>query len=219
VRSGLARGLRLEIDPRDEKYYWSGAYEPSVQQALGENIMTGAVCWDIGAHIGFFALLASRLVGPTGLVHAFEPVHENRQRLVRNLALNRATNLYIHGCAVGEHIGTAALRRHERSSMWSVVAVGDGGPPIKIVTLDSLLRQLGPPQLVKIDVEGMEVEVLRGGRMLLGEIEPVLVVEYSAPQGIAEGQRVLDNYIARALTSSHWLYTPRSQSRRASTHR
>jgi FkbM family methyltransferase len=208
VRSGPARGVRLEIDPRREKFYWSGAYEPSVQRAFVEVLTTGAVCWDIGAHIGFFALLASRLVGSSGHVHALEPMPANRQRLMRNLSLNDVENVSVHDFALSSDSGNALLRSNQSSSTWSLIEGGDDGVSVPVSTLDALLDELAAPDLVKIDVEGAEVDVLRGGRRLLIESRPRLIVEYSSETSVEAARGLFDGYETTALTAGHLLHIP-----------
>ena len=68
VRSGPARGLRLLIEPKTEKFYWTGAHEVAVQQTIADLLKPGMTFWDVGAHIGFFSLLASRRVGARSAV-------------------------------------------------------------------------------------------------------------------------------------------------------
>jgi len=81
VRSGGAHGISLLIDAQKEKFLWTGLHEPAVQRALAEQLRPGMTFWDVGAHVGFFTVLAARLVGEGGHVHAFEPVEENQRRL------------------------------------------------------------------------------------------------------------------------------------------
>ncbi len=73
VLSGPAKGLRLVIDPRNEKSFWTGAHEPETLSVMAQFLRPGSVFWDVGSHIGMHALFASRCVGPDGHVHAFEP--------------------------------------------------------------------------------------------------------------------------------------------------
>jgi hypothetical protein len=107
VRGGRAEDLRLVIDPQSEKFLWSGIHEPHVDEVLARELKTGMRFWDVGAHVGYFALQASRLVGPDGLVVAFEPIEENAARLRRNVDLNSAAHVVV----IGEGWRRAAERR------------------------------------------------------------------------------------------------------------
>lgn len=85
VLSGRARGARLELDLAREKAYWTGTYEPEVQDFLAGVLTPGAVFYDVGGHIGFFSVLAARLGAH---VVTFEPLPGNVSRIRRNAALN-----------------------------------------------------------------------------------------------------------------------------------
>jgi FkbM family methyltransferase len=206
VRSGPARGLRLQIDARREKYYWTGSYERAVQDTFAAVIRLGDVVWDVGAHIGFFSLLASRLVGPNGRVHAFEPVAANRARLLASLALNSATNVTVHDCALSDTSGEGILFPRGASSTWTMVERGESkGTPIRCKTLDELVASGPPPTLVKIDAEGAEVDVLRGGLELTAKQHPKLLVEFHDEQLLAAGRELLPGYDFRPVDVNHWL--------------
>jgi FkbM family methyltransferase len=207
VRSGAAKGIRLLIYPRHEKYYWSGTHEEAVQQAVVDILKPGATFWDIGAHIGFFSLLASRLVGDAGRVHAFEPMTENRQRLLTAVELNQGNNLTVHAVAVAGASGEAVLHAHPSTTMWTLVPErGEtAGITVPCSTLDELAQSLESPDLIKIDVEGAEVSVLRGGWGFLQRARPHVIVEFSDPALLAEARSLLPFYTFSPLSSTHWV--------------
>ena len=206
VRSGPARGLRLVVLPRREKYYWTGAYETGVQEAFVRLLRPGLTVWDIGAHIGFFTLLAARIVGPDGTVHAFEPMSANRERLLAGVSLNAAANVVVHEQAVSAVAGKAELHAHEHTTMWSLRDTGRVGEAVECVTLDLLADELGAPHVIKIDVERAEIDVLRGGaRVLHGEARPALLVELTDERALAEARALLPEYAFEALGGNHWL--------------
>src|SRR5574337_1007915 len=66
VEGGVGRGLKLRLNPRYDEHYWHGACEEDTQAILVKYLQPGAVVYDVGANIGFFALIAARLVGPEG---------------------------------------------------------------------------------------------------------------------------------------------------------
>lgn len=204
VRSGPGQGLRFPIYPRTEKFYWTGAYERPVQDALARLLEPGMTFWDVGAHIGWISLLAARLVGEGGRVHAFEPLAENRARLAEAIELNSAGNVAVHAVAVAGESGEGLLRAHASTSMWSLGSGGEGVPtPCR--TLDELAAELGPPDVLKLDVEGVEVEALRGGRELLAGRHPVLLVEFSSDELLAQARALLSRYRFEQLARHHWL--------------
>jgi FkbM family methyltransferase len=210
VRAGVGRGLRLPILPQTEKYYWTGLHELHVQEALQRELQPDAVFWDVGAHIGFTSLIASRLVGPYGRVEAFEPFPPNLQRLAGAIALNGFTNVTVHAQAITDKDGAAQFHLHESSLQGSLVEHPSAAAiEVKCETLDTVARRLPPPDLVKVDAEGAELDVLRGGRQLLMTIRPCLIVEFTTPHLLDQALRHLLSYDAAHLGKNHWLLRPR----------
>jgi len=198
------------INPRVEKYYWTGTYELGVQEQLTELLRVGCTFWDVGAHVGFFTLLASRFVGESGHVHAFEPLEANRARLQMALELNDARNVTVHDCAVAADSGERTLHSHEASTMWTLVPeMGrPDGVTVECRELDELAHDFGPPDVLKIDVEGAEVDALRGGVELFKGRRPALLVEFSDDAARAEARELLPAYTFRRLGDWQWLLSP-----------
>ena len=163
-----------------------GIYEPNVIGALQEHLRVGDTCLDVGGHVGYLTLLMARLVGPAGRVVAFEPVPETFEALRENVRLNHLENVGLECTAVGENEGMISLfcdAAQELSWTPSVSAYSVPGNQIKrisvpVLSLDRFLESSSlRPNLVKIDVEGAELEVLRGARKMLLEVRPVVLVE------------------------------------------
>jgi FkbM family methyltransferase len=185
VAHGQAAGLK--IDPSGANAgYALGTTESRVQDVFAANIKPGAVVWDVGANIGFFSLIASRLVGE-GEVVAFEPLPVNLKALARNLELNAITNVRVVEVALGERSGTAELQLLD-SQTWAKLdtsadtafqqeAVASAHIEVGLSTLDAQLLELSPPDLVKIDIEGAEVAALRGAGTLLSKHRPTILCE------------------------------------------
>lgn len=208
VRAGAMRGTRLRIDPRNEKFYWTGLYEVGVQEAFVSALRSGATVWDVGAHIGFFTALAARSVGPGGRVHAFEPMRANRMRLLETIELNGLEEVDVHPTAVAGEAGTRPFYAHSSTSMWSLVERnGASWIEVPCVTLDDLLADgsLGIPALVKIDAEGAELDILRGGQRLVTETSAVLVIEFTDDEAVREARRLLPHHTLEPLSDRHWL--------------
>ena len=207
VRSGLGKGLRLLIYPRSEKYYWSGTHETAVQQAVASILRPGMRFWDVGAHIGFFTLLGSRFVGDSGQVHSFEPMPRNRQRLAASIGMNDLENITVHDVALSATGGEAVLHAHKSSTMWTLMRERgeEQGLCVRCCTLDELARSVAPPHLIKVDVEGAEVDVLRGGLGLLSSARPRLIIEFSDDTLLAEARSLLPSYTFERLAAHHWL--------------
>lgn len=183
IRSGPAKGLRFYGG--DTVGYQLGISEPLVQQALVKYLKAGDVLYDVGAHAGFMALLGGRIVGSAGAVIAFDPITDNLALLVRNVAVNHdALRCEFHplALALSDQDGKAMMVAGERTITASLSDSGDH--EVETARLDSV-SHLRPPSLVKIDVEGAEIEVLAGARRTLAEHLPVVVVEI---HGDREGQ-------------------------------
>jgi FkbM family methyltransferase len=146
-------------------------YEPAVAARIRALLSLGMVFCDVGANLGVFSLLASRLVGDSGRVLAFEPVPANYEVLKRNVELNGCTNVRIVTKAVSDQPGTATIHLSEFCGCHSLLPhpAKETGTILSIeaVRLDSLpeLRRI---DLLKIDTEGTELQVLQS----LGPIRP-----------------------------------------------
>jgi FkbM family methyltransferase len=162
-----------------------GTYEPEVAALLRREITPGTLCIDIGAHIGYNALLMARLTGRNGKVIAFEPVPENFQMLQKNVTVNGLTNVQLEPLAVDDGEGSLRLtmRSDEEYTMTASTAgyaVDEQRSVIEVPTLslDEYLARLGmAPDLLQIDVEGAELSVLHGAEVTLLKVRPKLLVE------------------------------------------
>ena len=198
VVAGPLAGTRLLVYPRNELSFTSGLWEFWVQDALLANLQSGDRAWDIGAYIGYFSLLMRRQCGP-GKVFALEPDPWNRARMERILEMNGIDGIEVIPEAAGARDGFAKLTRYANHP--AMTDVGDAGNlTVPIVTLDSLLEQLGPPRLIKMDVEGAEAEILRASPRMVGEVRPAWVLELHEKAG-EEAVRILSaaGYRVRAL--------------------
>ena len=144
----------------------------------------GMAAIDVGANHGVYALTLARLAGPDGLVVAVEPGVEVAGRLERGIARNRVGCQLVRA-AVADDVGTGTLHHRGGCELASLVAA-EGGPGerVAVTTLDTLWRQLGEPPVdfLKLDVEGLELEALRGGARLLAQAAPLVMLEISGDQ-------------------------------------
>src|SRR5579862_918889 len=100
VPAGPAEGLWLKVEPYLEARYLAGIPEPAALAAIVKHLMTGGCFYDVGAHIGFYSLLAARLVGEAGRVAAFEPDPANFEPLKENTSRNMFSQIEVIGAAV-----------------------------------------------------------------------------------------------------------------------
>jgi FkbM family methyltransferase len=188
IMRGPMAGVRINLGGSFLRYL-TGDAEPEVQQALAELIKPGQTVYDVGANIGFFTILCSRLVGPNGKVYAFEPIPENLATLRHNIALNGLTNVVVVEKALSSSTGTAGMFVSPWSAFHSLNVDGaskqdNHGPEageimVETVTLDEFVSAAGvpAPDLIKIDVEGAELIVVEGMAHVLESVQPLLLVE------------------------------------------
>ncbi|HTZ87178.1 MAG TPA: FkbM family methyltransferase [Solirubrobacteraceae bacterium] len=188
VMRGRIAGARINLGGSFLRYL-TGDAEPEVQEALAALIEPGQTVYDVGANIGFFTMLCSRLVGPQGRVYAFEPIPQNLATLRHNVALNDLANVTIVEQALSSSTGTAEMFISPWSAFHSLNVEGaskqdNHGPEagqitVQTVTLDEFLKGEGvrAPDLLKIDVEGAELIVLEGAGETLRSRKPLLLCE------------------------------------------
>ena len=152
---------------------FAGTYEPEQTGWFTKLIKPGDVVLDVGAHVGYYTLLASRLTGPSGCVISFEPDPGNHRHLCSHVRLNRAANVEVVRSAVGDQSGTARFRKGTGSGTGHLAGSGDLEVPV--LRLDDFLETRDVhPGFLKIDTEGAEGLVLRGSRLLLERDRPVI---------------------------------------------
>lgn len=160
----------VHVDPRDhlmrKELGLYGAYEPFQVDVFRSVVAPGDVVIDAGAHVGLYTLWASRAVGRSGRIVAFEPDPDNRRLLERNLAVNRVENVDVVPRALTDRRGEAELYQNptNRANLslrnpWGF----EESVPVETTTLaDHFASRQRSPAVVKLDVEGAELLVLEG---------------------------------------------------------
>lgn len=180
VTDGPAEGMWMELNPRTGHSYLLGNSEPAVQRLLAEWLHPGMVFYDLGANIGLYSLLGARMVGPAGRVFSFEPDFEVAKRLRANIARNSLSNVTVVEAGIWSQSGEANFEGADLSSPdhgTGRFIAGGQGTPIRCVRLDDFIQKSPPPQVIKCDVEGAEIEVLRGAELLLKRHRPRILCE------------------------------------------
>ena len=213
VRVPWHEGLQLDLvlgNDQSRCLYVCGSYEPNEFDFLARVLAPGMTVLDVGANEGFYSLYCARRVGDRGLVVAVEPSPRERARLERNVALNGLPNVRIEPRALAARAGRAVLRiaNAEHNGQNSLGAFGHasvtlaGQVEVELQTLDALVQGQGLRRvdLLKIDVEGAELAVLRGAEQVLAASRPLILFELfdAALRGQgASAQEVLDFLAAR----------------------
>lgn len=175
-------------DSIDRSLYVQGIYEAGTLHIIKTCLRQGDIFLDVGANIGLMSLLGARQVKDTGVVYAFEPEPDTFNLLQQNIAINEVQNIRAMNFGLGARQGVEVIYRNclDNRGMASFVksSVGaEGGVEVPVWTLDTFLAEegIGSVRMMKIDVEGWELEVLKGAQVLLSQSEaPMLCVEYNS---------------------------------------
>ena len=171
ILQGTLRGKKWVVGSSNHGC-WLGSYEYEKQRLFERTVKEGFTVFDVGAHVGFYTLLASALVGATGKVFAFEPLPRNLRYLREHLRRNHVVNVSVVEAAVSDRSGFAFF---EEGKGHSTGHLAPGGRlRVRTVTLDELVFQDGlpPPNCIKIDIEGAEMLALTGAQSLLSNYRP-----------------------------------------------
>jgi len=163
-----------------------GRYEPRTTQLFEEIVKPGMVVVDVGAHVGYYSLLAARHVGDTGIVYSFEPEPQNYAQLVNNISLNGYNNVRPVNYGLGRTTGPSVLYLtsldNGRHSIYRVKTGIQSEIAIETTTLDIFLESEQWPHVdvIKIDVEGAEADVLNGmKKSLLRSSDLQIIIEFN----------------------------------------
>ncbi len=180
ILRGRGRGTRWITGSSTHGAWW-GSYERDMRRLIEASVTPGSVVFDIGAHVGLYTLLASRLVGPGGTVVAFEPLPRNLRYLREHLRINRIGNVRVIDAAVSDRAGTSLFDQGHDS--FSGHMSPDGSLRVRTVGIDALIARgdVPIPDYIKIDVEGAERLVIDGARSTLATARPTLFLSVHGP--------------------------------------
>lgn len=175
----------------------AGRLEPGTLRVACTLAQEGGLAVDVGAHVGTFTVPLARRVGPGGLVVAAEPTPRTAGALRRTLALNGLQDrVALHECAVGGGEGRARLHVAAVGSHNSLLPLGDEGVgevEVAVRPLDALVPAGRAASVIKVDAEGMELEVLQGAGRVLAESPRVgLIAEFGPSHLVRTGAAIAD---------------------------
>lgn len=166
----------------DGSIFLKGVFEPEYLELFKNNLDTGNTFIDIGANIGHHSLFASKVVGDNGKVIAFEPLKDIYNQFQESINKNNFKNitLYNKGCGSKEEILTI-YSTNKNIGGSSVIPSPDKreNGKIEIIVPDNILENEKRVDFIKIDVEGYELEVLKGLKNTIQKFHPKIFLEYS----------------------------------------
>lgn len=181
-----AQGIKLWVDPASnfgKRVLRDGNYEADLTAAFGKLLQPGQTFVDVGANEGWFSMLAAKLTGASGQVLACEPQERLWPAILKNAALNGFTNVQLLPFAVGRERGRGEINLYPSVNTGSSHISGtkrrwEKTQPIEVVPLSAVLDGFGGKvDLMKIDVEGFELQALQGAAEHLGSTIRNIVVE------------------------------------------
>lgn len=180
----------------------NGCYEKETVELINHLLEPGMVVIDAGAHIGQYTILFSKLVTTTGRVYSFEPDPDTFIQLLENIEINNANNVVVNNFALSDLAGTGTLfisdssRIPGGSSLKPQKGFDGGKVDVKIITLDEYAKNIGLNRLdlIKADIEGAELLLLKGGEGLINKFKPLIIMELSSHLTLPFGYKKEDVY-------------------------
>ncbi|KKQ77586.1 MAG: Methyltransferase FkbM family [Parcubacteria group bacterium GW2011_GWC1_38_6] len=176
------------IDPKngrvDNFIFINRVWDEMISDVLLDNLYPGGTFIDVGANIGYFSLLASRLVGGNGTVQAFEPVKQLSTQFSTSIRKNNFDNIYLHRYACGSETREMDIMVNKQNVGGSSLIeaknpLGSIHERIQIRKMDDMLKNIQHIDMIKIDVEGYEFEVLKGAENLIKKHKPKIIFEFN----------------------------------------
>ncbi|HJT23890.1 MAG TPA: FkbM family methyltransferase, partial [bacterium] len=204
-KSVMVQGHRMWLDDKDTlELAVHEVYEPVETGLLKEHLKPGQVFVDIGANIGYYTLLATRIVGPKGKVYAFEPDPTNFTLLQKNISTNGYTNVVAVNKALSNKAGTAKLYINPSNrGDHRIYDSHDGRPSVEIAmtTVDEYFKKLDKKvHFIKMDIQGAEAAALAGMKGLIRKNKGLKLVTEFSPGALkafgADPQRYLKDLAA-----------------------
>jgi FkbM family methyltransferase len=200
--------LKIELIPSEmtnQAMFLYGTFEISETRLVQSLLRPGMTFIDVGANIGYYTLMAARLVGATGAVHSFEPHAPMRRKLEENVRRNGFDNVVLHPEALAQETGEVAFyaTAWDANQGISSILPGDGRTAVRKVpslSLNDFMASLGPRRvdLIKMDIEGAEIFAIQGGRRALARSDaPPLIFEAAELAPVAQELRALGYQIRR----------------------
>lgn len=212
IEAGAGKDLWMKLNPLTGQGFVRGTGERGVQDFFVENLKPGMVVYDLGSNCGYFSLIAARCVGAQGKVFSFEPEPALAARVRNNMQRNGFQHSTVVEAAVWRETGTVSFASSDKSDSpdqgtGQITSSAETGKTksVRAIALDDYVKTASPPDFIKCDVEGAEVEAFRGAVQLLAANHPAIVCEiHSDENGRAVRQDLARlGYTIRDLDENH----------------
>lgn len=154
--------------------------EPYLTSWWQDNVGSAKSVLDIGANIGYYTLQAAKLMKNEGIIYAIEPIPDNVKLLCKNIALNKFNNISVHQLAIGDKNGKAEIFCHDFRNYASILPskwqTYSKTMTIPISTMDNFLKDKAIPDIIRMDVEGYELHILRGAKDTLASNHNIKII-------------------------------------------
>ena len=148
-----------------------GRYELEHEAMLVELLNSSSVFWDVGSHVGWYSLMASKEI--SGKIYSFEPNPENFDYLQEHIKINNSSNVKLVNKALSDSNGESYFSGENQQGSLSAI----GTYKVQTITADEFIKQEGIiPDLIKVDIEGAETKFLNGAKKLLTDHSPKLLL-------------------------------------------
>ena len=177
-------------------------HEPISTKIVTETLQKGMTCLDVGANIGYYVALESKILGDQGRIIAIEPSPQNFEYLIKNIAMQRAKNIDAFNFAAGDKNGHINFVSYENESNSGRVipdsAVSDWPGPVAklpVKTIDSFLEEIGVDKIdfLRMDVEGYEYHIFQGMKNTIKQSKPIIQIEiHKSIMGVETTKKLLE---------------------------
>jgi FkbM family methyltransferase len=190
-RKMKVEGFTIETDPFDGpglEFWQSGLTEPETQELFLTILRPGMVLLDVGAYVGQFTLISSRATSGDIRIFSFEPTPEVFRQLRRNIQANKCAHVTCIQAALSDKPGKAKFYfypdSHDQNSLRALASSDARFAQVNVETVDSISEKysIDRMDIIKVDVEGNELAVLKGASLSLARFRPILIIEISRHQ-------------------------------------
>lgn len=220
IQRGLGKGLLFNVGSTNASFLL-GTTELDMQHALIALVKPGMTIYDAGANVGYVSVLAAKLVGPHGKVICFEPLPDNVKWIEHNAKLNGFENIIqARSEAIGPADAKTRFKVPKEATRGMLVTSGFSKDDTEYVqefdvivrSIDSLRAEgaIPKPDIMKIDVEGVEVDAIRGAFATIRDERPLLIVECHGTNAAVEavirefGYHPVPVESDQSIADSHW---------------